>query len=339
MHKTIKESCSFGDDTLSLEERATLGKYERSIWESVGKADAHTRKPAIRIELMSTGDVIRKIEIYEVVSGKTITTSFDGSCNPVKDESLSKNPDWERLAEQQRGKLPAFLAEIGLIQDPKDAFYHYAIQGKLKPGEMRSFEETTTIQEDSGGTYFINVPRRVATAMDFKKGNQVKWGVEGQRITVELMEKPRYISKIGRNGEYLVVNIRRDLLKMIELEKGKTADWYLPDSALIFEAGGRVRSRNFVMAMSPEIAKRKNLKEGDWVEQVIRGRQLILKPAPDGALLHFSKIGVVEYHTRINIPGEISDKLDKKIWGKGAEVSFEEIYHDHKQLVITPKEA
>jgi hypothetical protein len=189
MHKTLKESCSFGDDTLSLEGRVTWGKYERSIWESVTKAYIHSGEPAIRIEIMSAGNAVRKIEISETVSGKTITTSFDGSCNPVKDDRFSKNPEWERLAEQQRGKLPAFLTEIGLIQDPKDTFYHYAIitkpvQGKLKPGEVRSFEETTTICEDSQGTYFINVPRRVTTAMGFEKGNQVRWSLDGEQIIV-----------------------------------------------------------------------------------------------------------------------------------------------------------
>jgi bifunctional DNA-binding transcriptional regulator/antitoxin component of YhaV-PrlF toxin-antitoxin module len=125
----------------------------------------------------------------------------------------------------------------------------------------------------------------------------------------------------------------------MESEKGDAIQWYLPDSVLIFKGGSETHGKNFMMVLSPEIAKRKNLKVGDWVEQVIRGRQLILKPAPDGALLHFSKIGEVEYHIKINIPGEISDKLDKKIWGKGAEISFEAIYHDHKQLVITPKQS
>jgi antitoxin component of MazEF toxin-antitoxin module len=363
MHK-IKESCSFMGDELSLEARITAlrsrqamgkagrgvweteGDAEKTVWESAKRADNNPDEPAIRMDIFTAKRVLHRVEISQVVSGKTIMTTFDGSCNLVRYDSGSKESGWENLAGQlglQQGKqLPAFIAGIGFIQNPKlpkDSFYRYAMITKDQPpenlrlGEVYFFEETTPIQQSKKGSYSVCVPKHIADAMGLKKGSQVMLRLEEGRVTVELMKE--HVAKIYKSGGSLVVPLYSNLLKAMESVKDDPLKWYLPDAT----RARRVGHGPFQLILSREAIDRNNLKDGDYVELVMQDRELVVKPVP-AREQHLSKVSErkdpLRSEMEIGMHKELSYALDKAGWVKGARVGFK--INEQGWLVIYPKQ-
>lgn len=219
------------------------------------------------------------------------------------------------------------------------AFQSRAMKTDAKqPGrvEPRSFEETTTIQKNPPRACYIYIPQTIAREMGFNKGSQVRVRLEEGRITAELMKEPRCISKIWKKDENQMVTIKPELLKIMESEEG---EWHLPDAAKVERMGRKYSS--FVITLSLETIKKNNLKGGTQVEQIIRGRELILKPVPLGEEFYLQKIeGVCDpylHSLRINIPKGISDRLDKEKWNGRSTVGFE--INERGQLAIIPQQA
>lgn len=218
----------------------------------------------------------------------------------------------------------------------EDVFQHHSI----KDPEVKHFEETVRIQGPLPRDYKINFPKSVEREMGFVKDRQVKVSLEGERIIVELMEKPRYISRVWKSGESLLTAIESEMLKKMGSEQKSGIKWNLPDAVTM-----RMEGRSLVMCISSEIAKEKNIKAGDHVEFVIDGRDITIKPLPAEEEVCLSKLTEVisgqypfAWHLAMHIPKEILNKLDKRKWRKGAEVGFEVLYNEHKQLIITTKQ-
>jgi len=303
MHKTVEKSCFFGEERVRLKEGfpLKLGEKEKTVWESdttIFDSTLHS-KPVLHIEVFSQTGKLQWTEIKEILKNRReIKTRFDDSCNLIKDESLSNDPDYLRLAEQHRKEIPSFLGRVASIQDlstsARDIFQHYAMktEGQLRQGKpkvtSRSFEGTAIIHKNNS----INIPSKAAREIGLEGHRQILWTGSGGYLAFELTGKVRYASRITQDQ----LIIKHGIAKEFGLKKGmiiqflanddgsitlKKANERLPDARVIQEHEVRRQGKKTHLTMHvvvpPEIQK---LGFRDrQVEWIRKGEEIVIKPA------------------------------------------------------------
>jgi hypothetical protein len=359
MHKTAR-GCFFGEERVRLKEGfpLKLGEKEKTVWESdttILDSTLHS-KPVLHIEVFSQTGKLQWTEIKEILkNGREIKTRFDGSCNLTKDESLSNDPDYLRLAEQHRKKIPPFLGHVANIQDlstsTRDIFQHYAMKTEEQPKQEKpkvtpgSFESPAIIHKGN----VITIPTEVAREIGLRGHRQILWtGSEGYPA-FELTDKVRYASRITQNQ----LIIKHGIAKEFGLEKGmiiqflanddrsvtlKKANERLPDARVIQEHEVRRQGKKTHLTMHvvvpPEIQKLGfRDRQVEWIK---KGEEIIIKPADNLYLSSVTETIVSEKWSRfqVNIPEGMPEAKNLEV---GMRVGFR--INEERRVVITPKQA
>jgi hypothetical protein len=356
MHKTAR-GCFFGEEGICLKEGfpLKLGEKEKTVWESdrtILDSTLHS-KPILHIEVFSQAGKLQEIAIKEMLeNGREIKTKFDGSCNLIKDESLSNDPDYLRLAEQHRRKIPYFLMHIASIQNlslsPKDIFKSYAMKTEQPKQEKpkitpRSFESTAIILEGRS----IKIPREVVQEIGLKGHIQSMWTESEGYAAFELVDNVRYASRITQDQ----LIIKQTIAEKFGLKKGmgiqflanedgsvtlRKTNEKLPNVRVVQEHEVRRQGKKTHLTMHvvvpPEIQKLGfRDRQVEWIE---KGGEIVIKPADSFYLGSVTEaiLGGKWSRLTVYVPKELAEAKNLKV---DMVVGFR--LNEQGQVLIIPK--
>lgn len=226
MQKTARNYL-FGDETMHL--TGELGKSRKmTVWMNPDGT--------LRIEVLSILGKLQEVEITKKEASGPITTKFDGSCKPVRDEKLSGNPVYEELIKTHEKELPAFIMSLSSIHrlSPSqiELFFPHAAdvgEGKAEKPVPQVFPNTAKVQGSDATDFRFYVPKAVADAMHLKGGMQVELSKKGEEIILTPREKIQYARKIymswGSRKGTLTTTIPAELIEPMKLSPGMWMQW------------------------------------------------------------------------------------------------------------------
>ncbi|NYZ78705.1 AbrB/MazE/SpoVT family DNA-binding domain-containing protein [Candidatus Micrarchaeota archaeon] len=320
-----------------------------TFWESTtgidGKKNPRFDELAFSMRVVTNSDnALQEAKISD--RRKQLTAKFDKCCNPVEG---SYAPEHEQLAKDYGSRLRIFLSDVGITTEgpsatPQQLFKPHAMgnEGQKTKAVARSFEMTAKLQA-VGNIYRTTIPTEVARAMNLRGGMQVEWTPYEKYFAVEPVEGHRYTARIWRNAESMVISVKTRLVDEMGLSEGMKMHWGGEKDNLILMKGADNPSntttlhkgRVYWVAAKAEVVERVQLIEGQQVEMVRHGEEIIVKPHDKP--LYFSS--VIESRTEfprfyLDIPGEIAAG---KGLAKGMEIGFR--INEQEQLLVIPKQS
>ncbi len=346
MQKRLANYCIFGDEKLFFTGKQELPEGTLWTWESIRKDDAGNS--AMRAQILSKGDLMKRTTITEARNGKAITTAFDSSCSLIRDSKFANNVDYMLLAREHGGKLGVFMGRVR-------ARYHLHSSRELfRISEIRELDEAEgkkpTPQEfpnvakviDAGrNTFVIYAPGEVMHAMGFGKGSLAEVETDGKSLVLTPLKKRKYQVKTLMRGDSLEVDLPGELVQlkgiyadtMIELSKEGPMRLSMqliskPDKKTV------VRYVQLPNVYEVAIPKTFNLSAGLYGVWTDEGEKLVLELSenrePIIRITSHTGPGYGE-HFSLHLPKELAEKTGMKNW-----VGVRFAINGQGQLVITP---
>jgi hypothetical protein len=347
MQKRLTNYCIFGDEKLFFTGKQELPEGTLRTWESIRKDDAGNS--AMRAQILSKGDLMKRTTITEARNGKAITTAFDSSCSLIRDSKFANNVDYMLLAREHGRKLDIFMGRVRALyhlHSSRELFRVREIreldEAEGKKPTPQEFPNVAKVVDACYGTFVIYTPGEVIHAMGFGKGSLAEVETDGKSLVLTPLKKRKYQVKTLMRGDSLEVDLPGELVQlkgiyadtMIELSKEGPMRLSMqliskPDKKTV------VRYVQLPNVYEVAIPKAFNLRVGlcgVWTDE---GEKLVLELSENrGLMIRITSHAGPGYgeHFSLHLPKELAEKTGMKNW-----VGVRFAINGQGQLVITPR--
>jgi antitoxin component of MazEF toxin-antitoxin module len=345
MQEQLTKYCIFGDEKLSFTGKQELQERTIWTWESVRKDLAGNN--ALRVRIISDGDLVRRAAITESRGGKSITTEFDSSCNLIRDTKSANNVNYMLLAREHAGEFSTFLDRVRTLyqlHSSKELFMIRRIRESDEKEAKTLFpqEFSNTAKIVNGPYVLLHPPNNVANAMGLRHGSLGELTLDGKSLVFTPLKKRQYEVKTYMGSTSLQVSLPRELVQLKGIYFGTMVEWSQEGPMKlsmrpINEQGKKGLTVSYSQTGNVHnvvIPKTFNLKGGLYGILTDEGEKLVLELSTTHR--HIARISAVDrmYGEEffLYVPKELAEQMDLK---RLMEVGF--AINGKGQLVITPR--
>jgi virulence-associated protein VagC len=347
MQKRLTNYCIFGDEKLFFTGKQELPEGTLWTWESIRKDDAGNS--AMRAQILSKGDLMKRTTITEARDGKAITTAFDSSCSLIRDSKFANNVDYMLLAREHGGKFDIFMDRVRTLYQLHSSRELFRIreireldEAEGKKPTPQEFPNVARVVDAGRGTFVIYAPGEVMHAIGFGKGSLAELATDGKSLVLTPLKKRKYRVKTFMRNDSLQVNIPRELIQLKGIYADTLVEWSKEaPMRLSIQPISKPDKKAFVVhyvqysnVHEVTIPKTFNLLAGLYGIWTDEGEKLVLELSESrGLMIRITSTnqGYGE-HFSLHLPKELAEKTGMKNW-MGVRFAI----NGQGQLVITPR--